>query len=241
MRVAIILVEKHVRQVCKHRQFAQTEIVEFQPILACHPQRLYSSTCGTIGRLSWNAVISVDVDFFRLPSIRTIVAFGRKFQLNFVTTNDAERDRYRFVLIPSAVFLYEEKLNCIMTSFISNFVTGILVHTVHSKKKIWMVTRQLQFWAVWVVFYFFPVPIGFRAGQTKSKPDLVARTDYSRIAPQRRAHLILLDGTYIVLASFAFASLFQSMLILSSSIEFAIFSGQSISQAAVPNCRLFSQ
>ena len=53
------------------------------------------------------------------------------------------------------------------------------------------------------VLFFFPVPIGFRAGQQKSKPDLVARTDYSRVAPQRRAHQILLDGTYIALVSFS--------------------------------------
>ena len=52
-------------------------------------------------------------------------------------------------------------------------------------------------------FILFPVPIGFRAGQQKSKPDLVARTDYSRVAPQRRAHQILLDGTYIALVSFS--------------------------------------
>ena len=146
MHVAISLIKKHVRQVCKQIQFAQTEIVEFQPILARHPQRLYI-TCGTIGRLSWNAVISVDVDFFRLPIIQTIVVFGIKFQLNFVTTNNAEQDRYWFVLLPNAFFLFEEKLNCVMTSSINNFVAGTLVHTVHCKKRIWMMTRQLKCWA----------------------------------------------------------------------------------------------
>ena len=60
--------------------------------------------------LNWNAVVSVDVNFFRLPNNWVYFSSVWRFQWNFVAMNDAEQNRNCFVLLPSGVALNKAEL-----------------------------------------------------------------------------------------------------------------------------------